>query len=565
MLAADIEPCVVYSTAQTLPSNRTVSPSLVDPVERPFVDEAERLIAFLSSRLHGQPFDLLTRARQRIQPQQYGQVTQLHLLAELYADLYEAGMLEWNDVQAALSWATDWLRIAALRDESNGRQPRRQDDFSQPPFPAPQPSHFLPALPHRQRAMAVCVNHNWPPADNSLWQLLRYYSFLHEQLAVIVPMPVKALPAHQRYWLSHLFPQVQLLHTSEAEEGRCQQYSLLRCLEWANSSGALDGADVQGVLYTADDLWFDFYEVLYPRPQQRGALPSFTNVSLQHTHLTYPLDEFWYPLPVMELNMSLTADTTSSWEWLNGHRGPHFAYLKHVWRQWPLTWRQLLSSITGVQNSVVTNAVADLLYVPRSRQQLHTLLHTLRYTLYDVPQPAGCVFSEVLLTQLVHLSMLLCGVRPAIPLPSQGAEYDRQYETLYFRRNASTLYAQLHRFLTAPPSRPAIAPLPAAAEARVRPVPLRVDGYRWERTDVSWMRRTMIEGDGDPVFLHPVKLTDVAGGQVHEAYVASMERMGRLMDEARKTTTRPAEMRQVEQWRVTVEQHNSTTKESTVL
>ena len=510
-------------------------------IERPFADEAEWLVAFLSARQHGQPFDLLTRARQRVQAQQYGEVTQLHLLAELYADLYEAGVLEWEDVAAAIAWATDVLRIAATREQHSAQQRRRLDEFTHPPFPAPLPAHFLPALPHRQRAMAVCVNFNWPPGDNSLWQLLRYYTQLHDQLAVVLPVSLDALPAHQRHWLTHLFPQVQVLLSDEQDEGKCQQYSLLRCVEWANSSGVLDGDDVRGVLYTADDVWFDFHEALYPRPQQPGALPSFTNVSLFHTHLTYPLDEFWYPLPVMELNMSWPGNTVSQWEWLSGRRGrPYFAYLKHVWRQWPQRWRDLLSSITGVQDSVVTNAVADLVYVPTSRQQLHSLALVLRHTLYGMPQPAGCVFSEVLLTQLIHLSMLLSGVRPAVPLPTAGAELDRQYETLYFHRdhNATTFYAQLHRYLTSPPTRPGLAPLPPAHEARVRPVPLRIDGYRWAREDAGWMRHVLLERDGDPVFLHPVKLGGRAGGDVHEGYVASMERMLRVMDEQRRLCRR---------------------------
>ena len=538
LLPADIEPCVVYLTATTLPVTRPERSNVVDLTEQPFADKAEWLIALLSTRQHGQPFDLLTRARRRIQPHLYGEVSQPHLLAELYADLYEAGVLGWDDVQVAIAWVTDALSIAAMRQQDNARQPRQQDDFTHPPLPAPQPTHFLPTLPHRQRGMVVCVNFNFAPADNSLWQLLRYYSRLHDQLAIVLPVSFGELSAHQQYWLTRLFPQVQLLQAAEEVEGRCQQYSLLRCLEWANSSGVLEGGDVQGVLYTADDLWFDFHEVLYPRPQQAGALPTFTDVSLSNTRLTYPLDEFWYPLPVMELNMSAPGDSISSWEWLNGHQGPYFAYLKHVWRHWPQQWRDLLSSVTGVQDSVVTNAVADLVYVPRSRQQLHTLLNVLRYTLYDIPQPAGCVFSEVLLTQLLHLSMLLSGVTPAILLPCCGAEYDHQYETLYFHppgfeRNVTAFYAQLHRYLTEPLSRPGLAALPTAHEARVRPVPLRVDGYRWERKDVTWMRRVLIEGDGDPVFLHPVKLTETAGGDVHEAYTASAERMLRRMDEAR--------------------------------
>ena len=550
LLASDIEPCVAYAQVETLPDTaRTTSPNVQHPIDRPFADEAERLIALLTTRQHGQPFDLLTRARQRAQPHQYGDVTQLHLLAELYADLYATGVVEWDDVQAAVDWATDLLRITATREQHNAEEPQRRDEFSEPPYPAPLPPHFLPTLPHRQREMAVCVNFNWPPGDNTLWELLRYYSLMHDQVAVILPVPFDALPSHQQYWLTHLFPEVHLLLSVEEDEGKCQQYSLLTCLQWANTSGALEGSDVHGVLYTADDLWFDFYEVLHPPPPEPGALPTFTNVSLFHTHLTYPLDEFWYPLPVMELNMSLPADRTSNWEWLNGSKGPYFGHLKHVWRAWPQQWRDLLSSITGVQDSVVTNAVADMVYVPKERRQLHSLLHILRYTLYDIPQPPGCVFSEVLLTQLIHLSMLLSDVRPAIPLPTAGADYDRQYETLYFgaERNATTFYAQLHRFLTLPPSRPNLVPLPPAQSARVRPVPLRIDGYRWNRDDVTWMRRILIGGDGDPVFLHPVKLGGRMGGGTHEGYVASMERMLWRMDEARRAdgrvhnTTRLAE------------------------
>ena len=538
LLALDIEPCVVYSRVDTLPGTRSASPSrTVDPNERPFTDDAERLIAFLTTRQHGRPFDLLTRARQRISPQRYGEVTQLHLLAELYADLYEAGVLQWDDVQAAIAWATDILRIAVVREQHNEQQPRQMDAFGQAPFLPPQPPHFLPTLPHRQRAIAVCVNFNWPPGDNTLWQLLRYYSLMHDQLAIVAPVPLESLSSHQQYWLTQLFPQVQWLTAAQEDEGRCQQYSLMSCLDWANSTGALDAADVHGVLYTADDLWFDFYEVLYPPPPQPGALPSFTNLSLFHTHLTYPLDEFWYPLPVMEFNMSWPADTISDWEWLN--RGVYFAWLKLVWQQWPQHWRNLLTSITAVPDSVVTNSVADMVYVPTSRGQLEALRHVLHYTLLEVPQPPGCVFSEVLFTQLIHLAMMLSGVQPAVPLPTAGPNYDRQYETMYFHPaapspNRTTIYAQLHRYLTSPPTRPGLTPLPPANLARVRPVPLRIDGYRWNRDDTGWMRLHLIEGDGDPVFLHPVKLGGGAGGAVHEGYVAGTERMMRRMDEARR-------------------------------
>ena len=538
LLAGDIEPCVAFSRAQTLRNNRSASPAVVvDPIERPFAEEAERLIAFLASRQHGQPFDLLTRARQRIQPQQYGEVTQLHLMAELYADLYEAGLVEWDDVQAAIDWVTDMRSVAAVREADNARYPRRQDELNNPPYLDPAPSLFLPAIPHGQQAMAVCINFNFVPADNSLWQVLRYHSRLHDRMAVVLPVPFHALSAHQRHWFAHLFPQVHVLEAVEEADGRCQQYSLLRCLEWANSTGALlDGDEVRGVLYMADDMWFDFYEVLYPRSQHPDALPTFTNVSLFHTHLTYPLDEFWYPLPVMELNMALEADSVGNWEWLDGGRGPYFRFLKHVWRAWPQEWRDMLSSVIGTPDTVVTNAVADLVYVPTSRQQLHNLMTVLRHTLYGIPQPEWCVFSEVLLTQLVHLAMMLSGVQPAIPLPAEGPYYDRQYETLYFHpdRNATTLYAQLHRFLTGPPPRPSLPPLPPGNSTRVRPVPLRVDGYRWDRGDVAWLRRHVLSGDGDPVFLHPLKLSRGAGGERHEGYVGGMERMTRRMDEARR-------------------------------
>jgi len=541
VMTADIEPCVAFVRASAL-GGASFSRA-ADAAERPFTDEAERLVAFLTMRLHGQPFDLLTRARQRVQAQQYGELTQLHLLAELYVDLYEAGMLECDDVQAAIAWVTDVLRIAAVREAHSAECPRRQDEFATPPFIEPLPAHFLPSLPHRQRAMAVCINFNWPPGDNTLWQLLRYHSAMHDSLALVLPVNVSQLSPQAQHWLTTLYPQVGVLYAPDQIVGRCQQFSLVRCLEWANSSGVLADADAQGVLYTADDIWFDFHEALYASPPQPDALPTFTSTNLSATHLTYPLDEFWYPLPVMEFNMSWPEQFISDWDWMRNPEMPYFVFLRHAWQTWPQQWRDLLQSVTGVPDSIVTNAVADMVYVPRSHGQFHTLLRVMHHTLYEMEQhPGGCIFSEVFLTQLIHLSMLLSGVRPAIPLPSQGANYDRQYETMYFGnpRNATTFYAQLHHYLTSPPARPNLVPLPPPHEARVRPVPLRIDGYRWMRDDWRWMRDRLVGGDGDPIFLHPVKLGGEAGGIVHESYVLSTERMMRQMDEARRVQGRKA-------------------------
>ena len=121
--------------------------------------------------------------------------------------------------------------------------------------------------------------------------------------------------------------------------GISQQYSLSRCLHYfLDSTRALlseeQGGDGSlGLLYMADDMWFDLYEVLVPREAEPDAPPSFTSRSLSRMRLSYPLSEFWYPPPVMLLDMTDAADSVSDWDLLHHQVRPFWQNLRSShWR-----------------------------------------------------------------------------------------------------------------------------------------------------------------------------------------------------------------------------------------
>ena len=542
-LSADtIEPCTVFALSPFIvaPSSADAAAHCDKEQEAAGADSntTSRLLAFLTLRRHGHTYDLLQRVRQRLSSKQVrpapssaaasaapqappAGISIAHLLLQLYVDLHDAALLQLDDVRSAATWAQELQRIAAWRSSTCSGA-----------------SELLPSLSYRQTAMAVCINFNFPPADNSLWQLLRYHSRLHQSVAVVGPVVFSSLPAHQRHWLTALFPQVIYLAAPEVNEGISQQYSLSRCLHYfVDSTRALlseeqGGVGSHGLLYLADDLWFDLFEVLVPREPEPDAPSSFTSRSLSRLRLSYPLSEFWYPPPVMMLNMTDPADSVSDWDLLHHNIRPFWQNLRTSHWRWPQRWRDILDGVSGVVNHTLSNAVADLVYVPCARSQLRHLLDALDAAIAVFPHPL--LFSEVLLTQLIHIAMNESGLQPVVPLPTRGANYDRRYETLYYGpRNASVFYSQLIDFLASRCGSQSSASS-YSTSCRLRPVPLRVDGYRWHRADMKYLEWAVLRSEGDPIFSHPIKLSD-PNGRPHRIYVTGHEQLSRQLAQGKRS------------------------------
>src|SRR6185312_7629848 len=240
--------------------------------------------------------------------------------------------------------------------------------------------------------------------------------------------------------------------------------------------------------------------------------------------LRYPFDEYWFSFPVMLFNMSDPADTVGDWEWT--HKSTYYKQLKLFYWNMPSEWRFLMNEWIGIPNTMISNVVADMIYIPKAYQQLEVFHTVLKQSIQLTrKEQEDCIFSELFLPPLVYLSMLLANdtseentriiqtIRPSLmnrhipilPFPTQGPNYDRQYETLYFhnRGDKSIFYSQIQTFLKDTFPDPSVAPL-----VQIRPIPLRIDGYRWNRDDMEFLEWMLLKADGDPVFVHPVKLSN---------------------------------------------------------
>jgi len=380
-----------------------------------------------------------------------------------------------------------------------------------------------------QNKIGVCILFNWDPSDAALDTIFKYQISLHSHVLLMGPTQYSNLSSHAQQLISNHSKEVSYIAVPEQDRGYCQQYSLQVCLRYFDENKS-SLPSMSGVMYMADDQYFDWSEIFAPRCVDENInisedreYKSFTSKDYSRIRFQYPLDEFWYQAPSLLMYDMTTSDPKpGDWHWMLERDG-FINFNKTYWAM-PEKWRDTLSEISGKKHHVMTFGVADMVYVPFHSNQLKELLSILNILNTQVTPNADikntttaagilkCAISETLFNPLIHLAMVASGRPPLMPKPNSGAFRDVRWATdMYWvptgeHKNKAYFYEQLLKELKI---MKLINKNNPQWDGQLRPVPIRWDGYNWNRDDQGWLEWAMIKGDGDPIMLHPLKLSDV--------------------------------------------------------
>ena len=414
-------------------------------------------------------------------------------------------------------------------------------DGSSPAIPSPptSPAMSLRSPHHRllpNDRVAVCVNFNDPPRPAALDVLLTYQTQLHASLVVLSPAPYAELDVSSQR-IFEAYPSVTYIPATLEWRGFCQQHSLALCLEhYANSSHRYDG-----VMYIADDAWFDWLEVLVPRceaedvkSKEEGRYASFTSSDPRTMRFRYPFDEFWFLSPSRFTDMHDERPTFGDW-WFS-REGFWWTYKASYWAL-PEQWRDWLSLVSGRKHYTLTTSAADVLYTPFHHGQLANLLTVLRFvnglTTEQplIPLTPPCPFSEAGMHSWVYLAMMMSGRPPLVPIPNNGALDDTHILKQTAWGNSKPYFDDWLGFLDEVDFRRRHGQAEASRDWQLRPVPFQHYGFTFVRSDYSLIRWITMDSGGDPIVAHPLKLNPEISAPAIDIYKEAHARLIRQLGE----------------------------------
>ena len=322
------------------------------------------------------------------------------LLQQIYTHISQdgTGLITPQDVRELRAFHADLRNIALTQQQARNRQ---DIATTNPPNPANHsiapaspngplsPHHNIPpavAVP-RQSRTAVCIQFNYPAEDHSLHVLLTYHARLHRHLILSMPIQASELSAAQRSLLSH-FPDITFLYCA-SYRGFFQYRCLHQCLVHSRASHV----DSSGMLFLADDAWFNFTQSLVAWDK-------------------WLVDEFWYHSKAYLMDMSQPFSAYHGGfepQWFAAGRDYHIR-LQRSYYSWPQRYRDALNSVYG-RNMVATEALSDVLYVPRADSQMDNLIEVLAEQMGQ-----SDIWCEVMTAVLVDLAMILSGHPPNLPI-----------------------------------------------------------------------------------------------------------------------------------------------------
>ena len=323
------------------------------------------------------------------------------LLGQIYTYIsqHSTGVVSTQDIRELRAFHSDMRNIALTLQQS------RSDNLevtAQPPpastastltsslgsGPLSPYNNILPAVVvPRQSRIAVCIQFNYAAEDHSLHLLLTYHARLHHHLMLSMPIRAAELSPSQRVLLAQ-FPDITFLYCA-SYRGYFQYRCLHQCLVQSRASHT----ESSGMLFIADDAWFNFTQTLV---QWDKWLP----------------DEFWYHSKAYLMDMSKPFKAyygSFESQWFHEGRDYHVR-LQRSYYSWPQRYRDALNSVYG-QDFVATEALSDILYVPRADAQMDNLIEVLAEQIGQVD-----VWCEVMTAVLVDLAMILSGHRPNLPI-----------------------------------------------------------------------------------------------------------------------------------------------------
>ncbi|CAF2763244.1 unnamed protein product [Rotaria sp. Silwood2] len=375
------------------------------------------------------------------------------------------------------------------------------------------------SLLKKQEAIGICVNFNFDPDTdgNTLGSILPFYTTINKYVAILTPSSFSKffgrnlelfnqfnvtliLIDNQTLSKSHLSfiddrinttSTVYYIECIDGSSGQLQHKCLLLCVQFY-ARLKIEHSTLRGILYTADDLYFNFAYV-FSHPER------------------FSLDEVW-TVPWMQLVDISTNDKgrlgNTWWWWKNK---PH---LWNSFRDFFLTkskisekYRRIFQILYG-SNKRLAVGIADLVYLPFADDQLATFISITNELMTLLPSDMFC---EIIFPLLVDTTMALCG---HWPFENDREMYNssvnhlnnlstiQQMERMNFIKNARNPYSLNNSF-------------------RQRPCLFNPDGFIWDhnRQNRQLFETTIINGTVPIMhlskpwpyrteFLHPMKLSN---------------------------------------------------------
>ena len=322
------------------------------------------------------------------------------LLEQIYTYIsqHSTGVVTTQDIRELRAFHSDMRNIAlTLQSSHKNDAASTQPTATANPRVTPSPSTGGPLSPHanippavvvpRQSRIAVCIQFNYAAEDHSLHVLLTYHARLHHHLMLSMPIRAAELSPSQRALLAQ-FPDITFLYCA-SYRGYFQYRCLHQCLVQSRASHS----DSSGMLFLADDAWFNFTQSLVQWDK-------------------WLVDEFWYHSKAYLMDMSKPFSAYyGSFEpqWFHEGRDYHIR-LQRSYYSWPQRYRDALNSVYG-EDFVATEALSDIVYVPRADSQMDNMIEVLAEQIGQVD-----VWCEVMTAVLVDLAMILSGHRPNLPI-----------------------------------------------------------------------------------------------------------------------------------------------------
>ena len=318
-----------------------------------------------------------------------------------YVSQQSTGVVTTRDIRELRAFHADMRNIAlttqqlhTTKDAAAAQQTSEQPAAAASSLAASQPGPLSPfnnipppVVVPRQSRIAVCLQFNYAADDHALHALLTYHARLHRHLLLSMPVSAHELSASQRALLAQ-FPDVTFLYCA-SYRGYFQYRCLHQCLVQSRASHP----DSAGLLFLADDAWFNFTQSLVQWDKWQA-------------------DEFWYHSKAYLMDMSLPFKAyygAFEPQWFHEQRDYHVR-LQRSYYSWPQRYRDALNSVYG-EDHVATEALSDVLYVPRADAQMDNLIEVLGEQMGQVD-----VWCEVMTAVLVDLAMTLSGHRPNLPI-----------------------------------------------------------------------------------------------------------------------------------------------------
>lgn len=372
----------------------------------------------------------------------------------------------------------------------------------------------------KQEAIGVCVNFNFNPDrnGNTLASILPYYTMIHKYLVIFTPSPLNELSNANL----QLFSQYKVISISVNEQqnskndsspfskdilknantvyhiecansngGQYQHKCLLLCAQFYSIIESKDST-LRGILYLADDLYFNFAYV-FSHPER------------------FPLDEVW-SAPWLQLVDIKTGDKGrlgATWYWWKAK--PHFwnSFTKFFLLKSNNTerYREVFEILYG-SNKRLAIGIADLLYLPFGDNQLNNFISITKDVLQYFPSD---IFCEVIFSLIIDLTMSISG---HWPFENDHAIYNSSINRL----NNLTFYKDIQQKYF---FKDVYDPYSSNNQYRQRPSILNPDGFIWDhhRHQQILFENAILNGTTSNryslkpwrftnEFVHPVKLSN---------------------------------------------------------